>query len=194
MTALALRGIGQRKLRSVLTAIAILLGVAMIAGTYVQTDQIRAPSRRSSRRQPRASTSSVTPKEAFTATFSDGRDARREALIERGARRSGRRRRSRASCGVRCARRRRRGARRQRQRAARSSRPRRAEPFNPSEPSTGGCPARRARWRCHRTRRRSTTSSSGDRIGIATRARRPRRCAWSARTIRRASTRSAAPT
>jgi len=40
MTALVLRGIGQRKLRSALTAIAILLGVAMIAGTYVQTDQI----------------------------------------------------------------------------------------------------------------------------------------------------------
>ena len=41
MIALALRGLAQRKLRSALTAIAILLGVAMIAGTYVQTDQIR---------------------------------------------------------------------------------------------------------------------------------------------------------
>jgi putative ABC transport system permease protein len=41
MIATALRSLAQRKLRSVLTAVAILLGVAMIAGTYVQTDQIR---------------------------------------------------------------------------------------------------------------------------------------------------------
>ena len=38
---LALRGLATRKLRSALTAIAVLLGVAMIAGTYVLTDQIR---------------------------------------------------------------------------------------------------------------------------------------------------------
>lgn len=42
MTALTLRGLTERKLRSVLTAIAVLLGVAMIAGTYVLTDQIRS--------------------------------------------------------------------------------------------------------------------------------------------------------
>jgi putative ABC transport system permease protein len=41
MIAVALRSMAQRKLRSALTAVAILLGVAMIAGTYVQTDQIR---------------------------------------------------------------------------------------------------------------------------------------------------------
>ena len=41
MTGLALRGLGERKLRSALTAIAVLLGVAMIAGTYVLTDQMR---------------------------------------------------------------------------------------------------------------------------------------------------------
>lgn len=40
MTTLALRGLAQRKLRSLLTAIAILLGVAMVAGTFVLTDQI----------------------------------------------------------------------------------------------------------------------------------------------------------
>ena len=40
MIALVLRGMSQRRLRSALTALAILLGVAMIAGTYVQTDQI----------------------------------------------------------------------------------------------------------------------------------------------------------
>ena len=41
MIALALRSLGERKLRTALTAIAVLLGVAMIAGTYVQTDRIR---------------------------------------------------------------------------------------------------------------------------------------------------------
>ena len=42
MTTLLVRSLAQRKLRSVLTAVAVLLGVAMIAGTYVQTDRIHA--------------------------------------------------------------------------------------------------------------------------------------------------------
>ena len=41
MIGLALKGLATRKLRSALTAIAVLLGVAMIAGTYVLTDQIK---------------------------------------------------------------------------------------------------------------------------------------------------------
>ncbi len=41
MIKLSLRGMSQRRLRSALTAIAVLLGVAMISGTYVLTDQIR---------------------------------------------------------------------------------------------------------------------------------------------------------
>jgi putative ABC transport system permease protein len=40
MTKFALRGLLGRKLRTVLTAIAIVLGVAMISGTYVLTDSI----------------------------------------------------------------------------------------------------------------------------------------------------------
>jgi putative ABC transport system permease protein len=40
MLRLVLRGLATRKLRSVLTAIAILLGVTMISGTFVLTDQI----------------------------------------------------------------------------------------------------------------------------------------------------------
>jgi putative ABC transport system permease protein len=40
MTAVALRGLAGRKLRSSLTAIAIVLGVAMISGTYILTDTI----------------------------------------------------------------------------------------------------------------------------------------------------------
>ena len=35
MTRVALRGLAGRKLRAVLTGIAIVLGVAMISGTYV---------------------------------------------------------------------------------------------------------------------------------------------------------------
>ena len=42
MIAVVLRGLAQRRLRSVLTALAIVLGVAMISGTYVQTDQIKS--------------------------------------------------------------------------------------------------------------------------------------------------------
>jgi len=40
MTAFALKGLFSRKLRTSLTAIAIVLGVAMISGTYVLTDSI----------------------------------------------------------------------------------------------------------------------------------------------------------
>jgi len=40
MLRIALRSLGARKLRSALTALAILLGAAMISGTYVLTDQI----------------------------------------------------------------------------------------------------------------------------------------------------------
>ena len=41
MTAVALKGLLGRKLRSTLTALAIVLGVAMISGTYVLTDTIQ---------------------------------------------------------------------------------------------------------------------------------------------------------
>jgi len=40
MGAIALRNLGERKLRSVLTSLAIVLGVMMVAGTYVLTDTI----------------------------------------------------------------------------------------------------------------------------------------------------------
>ena len=41
MTAFALRGLLGRKLRTVLTAFAIVLGVATVSGTYVLTDSIQ---------------------------------------------------------------------------------------------------------------------------------------------------------
>jgi putative ABC transport system permease protein len=40
MILVALRGLAGRKLRSALTAVAIVLGVAMISGTYILTDTI----------------------------------------------------------------------------------------------------------------------------------------------------------
>jgi len=42
MTLVALKGLWGRKLRAVLTALAIVLGVAMISGTYVLTDTIKS--------------------------------------------------------------------------------------------------------------------------------------------------------
>ncbi len=42
MTRVALRGLLGRKLRAALTAIAIVLGVAMVSGTYILTDTIKA--------------------------------------------------------------------------------------------------------------------------------------------------------
>src|SRR3954471_1537275 len=42
MTAITLRGLFARKLRAGLTALAVLLGVMMISGTYVFTDTINS--------------------------------------------------------------------------------------------------------------------------------------------------------
>src|SRR6187401_3189917 len=42
MTKVALRGLAGRKLRAVLTGIAIVLGVAMISGTYILTDTVQS--------------------------------------------------------------------------------------------------------------------------------------------------------
>ena len=42
MTSVALRGLAGRKLRAFLTALAIVLGVAMVSGTYVLTDTIKS--------------------------------------------------------------------------------------------------------------------------------------------------------
>ena len=42
MTAFALKGLLGRKLRTILTATAIVLGVAMMSGTYVLTDSIKS--------------------------------------------------------------------------------------------------------------------------------------------------------
>ena len=41
MTSVALRSLAARKMRTALTAVAILLGVAMVSGAYIETDAIR---------------------------------------------------------------------------------------------------------------------------------------------------------
>jgi putative ABC transport system permease protein len=40
MLSVSLKGMAGRKLRTVLTALAVVLGVALIAGTYILTDTI----------------------------------------------------------------------------------------------------------------------------------------------------------
>ena len=66
----ALRSLAQRKLRTALTAIAILLGVAMIAGTYVQTDQIKAAFDDISETSYEGVDVAIMPRQEFTGTFS----------------------------------------------------------------------------------------------------------------------------
>jgi putative ABC transport system permease protein len=73
MTALVLRGMAQRRLRSALTALAILLGVAMIAGTYVQTDQISTAFEDIQQTANQGTDAVVRPKKEFGAAWAAGR-------------------------------------------------------------------------------------------------------------------------
>jgi len=82
MIALALRGLAQRRLRSALTAVAILLGVAMVAGTYVQTDQIRTAFEDIEQTANQGTDAVVRPKTEFGNTFAGTRPLP-EALVER---------------------------------------------------------------------------------------------------------------
>ena len=70
MIGIALRGMAQRKLRSVLTTIAVLLGVSMIAGTYVLTDQIRGGFESLEQSIYKGVDVEVAPKTEFTSQFS----------------------------------------------------------------------------------------------------------------------------
>jgi len=65
MTALAVRGMAERKLRTALTAIAVLLGVAMIAGAYVQTDRIRTAFEDIERTANEGTDVVISPEESF---------------------------------------------------------------------------------------------------------------------------------
>jgi putative ABC transport system permease protein len=85
MIAVALRSMGQRKLRSVLTSIAILLGVAMIAGTYVQTDQIRAAFDDILQTANAGVDANITPRTEFRSDFGAAQTMD-EALVARASR------------------------------------------------------------------------------------------------------------
>src|SRR5918999_1096963 len=81
MTKVALRGLAQRKLRAFVTMLAVLLGVAFIAGSYVLTDTINrsfddifdeAYAQLSAAFAPEF-VSSVAPEPFETLTYTDGR-------------------------------------------------------------------------------------------------------------------------
>ena len=83
MTALVLRGIVQRRLRSLLTGLAVLLGVAMIAGTYIQTDQIERAFTEITQATNAGSDVVVTPAQAFQGDLSTGEQTLPETLVAR---------------------------------------------------------------------------------------------------------------
>jgi putative ABC transport system permease protein len=66
MISVALKGMARRKLRTVLTAIAIVLGVALITGTYVLTDSIKGAFGGIFTSVYRGTDATVTGKSAFT--------------------------------------------------------------------------------------------------------------------------------
>ena len=66
MIRVALRGMARRKLRTALTAIAIVLGVALITGTYVLTDSIKGAFGGIFTQVYRGTDATVTGKSAFT--------------------------------------------------------------------------------------------------------------------------------
>jgi putative ABC transport system permease protein len=86
MIAVALRSMGQRKLRSALTAVAVLLGVAMIAGTYVQTDQIRTAMDDIARTANAGVDASIAPRTAFRGSIGVTDDVIDARLVARAAR------------------------------------------------------------------------------------------------------------
>jgi putative ABC transport system permease protein len=68
MIRLALRGLATRKLRSALTAVAIVLGVATVSGTYVLTDSIRSAFDTIFSSVYRGTDAAITGKSALSAT------------------------------------------------------------------------------------------------------------------------------
>jgi putative ABC transport system permease protein len=72
----------QRKLRSTLTAIAVLLGVAMIAGTYVLTDGIRGAFAKINETANQGTDAVLSPKTQFNSSFTQDEQLP-EALVAR---------------------------------------------------------------------------------------------------------------
>lgn len=71
MTRLVLRGMLERKLRTALSGLAILLGVAMIAGAFVETDAINRAFGNIENTAYRGVAAAVTPRTAFHSQFAE---------------------------------------------------------------------------------------------------------------------------
>jgi putative ABC transport system permease protein len=78
---LALRGMAERRLRSALTGIAVLLGVAMIAGTYVLTDQIHAAFRDINQTANRGRDAVISQRTAFTSSYQAQEEQLPQSLV-----------------------------------------------------------------------------------------------------------------
>jgi putative ABC transport system permease protein len=74
MIGVALRSLATRRLRTALTAVAVVLGVAMIAGTYALTDQIRVAFDEVSQTATQGIDVTVAPRTAFTGGFGGAED------------------------------------------------------------------------------------------------------------------------
>ncbi len=83
MRKLVLRGIAERKLRAALSGIAVLLGVAMISGTYIETDQIRNAFDDITEESVEKLDVVVSPEEEFTASMASELPTLPEAMVQR---------------------------------------------------------------------------------------------------------------
>jgi len=81
MTRLAFRSLASRPLRTVLTVLAILLGVAMITGTYVLTDQIDNGFADIFATSFKGTAVQVEPKRSFTSMESETAQTMKEGLV-----------------------------------------------------------------------------------------------------------------
>lgn len=81
MTKLALRGLAARRVRALLTAFAVLLGVAMVSGSYVLTDTINTSFERIFKQSEKGTAVEVTPHE--TVAQDQGPPAFPEKLLAR---------------------------------------------------------------------------------------------------------------
>src|SRR3954462_9276497 len=72
MRKVALRGLFARKLRLVLTALAVALGVTLIAGTYVFTDTINSSFDRIFSESAKCTDASITPRKTIDTSNNGG--------------------------------------------------------------------------------------------------------------------------
>jgi putative ABC transport system permease protein len=81
LTLVAFRSLAARRLRTALTSIAILLGVAMVAGALIETDQITNAFEDITRQSVSKIDVIATPEESFTGSFSTQPDTLDASLI-----------------------------------------------------------------------------------------------------------------